>query len=102
VRPNHKDECDGKSWRYSGTGYNRVKLCACGAEDHAPDGSAWKQLADVLRPEYAELAELRRYRDKTEAALHRLCSHVCMTNVAYRVDIEYLGLWREPPKDGGA
>lgn len=34
--PNHKDGCDGQSWRYSGSGYNRVKLCACGAEDHAP------------------------------------------------------------------
>lgn len=35
--PNHKDGCKGESWRYSGSGYNRVRLCACGAEDHAPD-----------------------------------------------------------------
>ena len=35
--PNHKDACDGKNWRFSGSGYNRVKLCACGAEDHAPE-----------------------------------------------------------------
>jgi hypothetical protein len=31
--PNHK--C--ASWSYSGEGYNRVRLCACGAEDHAPE-----------------------------------------------------------------
>lgn len=35
--PNHKDGCDGAEWKYSGEGYNRVKLCACGAEDHSPD-----------------------------------------------------------------
>lgn len=37
MNPNHKDDCDGKDWYYSGEGYNRVKVCACGAEDHAPD-----------------------------------------------------------------
>lgn len=31
--PNHK--CS--SWRHSGEGYNRVRLCACGAEDHDPE-----------------------------------------------------------------
>lgn len=34
--PNHKPGCDGARWRYSGDGYNRVRVCACGAEDHAP------------------------------------------------------------------
>jgi hypothetical protein len=34
---NHKDDCDRTSWHYSGKGYNRVKICACGAEDHAPE-----------------------------------------------------------------
>ena len=38
--PNHKDGCDGTPWRYSGEGYNRVRLCTCGAEDHAPEGTA--------------------------------------------------------------
>lgn len=35
--PNHKHGCNGNTWQYSGDGYNRVKVCACGAEDHAPD-----------------------------------------------------------------
>ena len=36
--PNHKLSCDdGTAWRYSGSGYNRVRVCSCGAEDHAPD-----------------------------------------------------------------
>ena len=34
--PNHKDDCTGGEWTYSGTGYNRVRLCHCGAEDHDP------------------------------------------------------------------
>lgn len=33
--PNHKDGCK-ESFRYSGEGYNRVRLCGCGAEDHDP------------------------------------------------------------------
>lgn len=36
---NHKDTCDRKNWHYSGTGYNRVKVCACGAEDHDPQAT---------------------------------------------------------------
>lgn len=34
--PNHKDTCDGTFWRHSGEGYNRVRVCNCGAEDHDP------------------------------------------------------------------
>lgn len=44
--PNHKDGCNGNTWWYSGDGYNRVKVCACGAEDHAPEKSS---LFDLLR-----------------------------------------------------
>ena len=43
---NHKDTCDRKKWHYSGTGYNRVKVCACGAEDHAPQATI--EHADAL------------------------------------------------------
>lgn len=45
--PNHQDGCDGKNWRHSGSGYNRVRVCACGAEDHAPqvDGLDFEFLA---------------------------------------------------------
>jgi hypothetical protein len=42
---NHKDDCDRSSYRYSGYGYNRVKVCACGAEDHAPEWAAEAQAA---------------------------------------------------------
>lgn len=34
---NHKDGCDGATSYLSGTGYNRVRVCGCGAEDHEPD-----------------------------------------------------------------
>lgn len=37
IGPNHKDGCDGQQWTYSGGGYDRVRLCACGAEDHDPE-----------------------------------------------------------------
>lgn len=35
--PNHQEWCKGEVFYYSGWGYNRVKICACGAEDHAPE-----------------------------------------------------------------
>ena len=35
--PNHHPECRGDTWRYSGRGYNRVRACSCGAEDHDPE-----------------------------------------------------------------
>lgn len=36
IGPNHADGCTGANWRHSGDGYNRVRVCACGAEDHDP------------------------------------------------------------------
>ena len=47
IGPNHRDGCTGESYRLSGEGYNRVRICACGAEDHDPDpgvipGSRWR------------------------------------------------------------
>lgn len=41
---NHRGDCDRARWRYSGDGYNRVRLCACGAEDHAPDAASIREL----------------------------------------------------------
>ena len=46
---NHKDECKMTNWQYSGTRYNRVKLCECGAEDYAPDRQSIKELCEVIR-----------------------------------------------------
>ena len=40
--PNHRDGCTGSPFYLSGVGYNRVRVCACGAEDHAADFDAWK------------------------------------------------------------
>lgn len=34
VGPNHKTGCTGTDFKYSGYGYDRVRVCACGAEDH--------------------------------------------------------------------
>lgn len=34
--PNHEPGCTGKTFFYSGSGWDRVKVCFCGAEDHAP------------------------------------------------------------------
>lgn len=44
--PNHRDGCDGSDWRYSGDGYNRVRVCACGAEDYAPTPESWRELRE--------------------------------------------------------
>lgn len=46
--PNHKSDCDGMTWRYSGSGYNRVRVCACGAEDHTPDPKSLRALNRVV------------------------------------------------------
>ena len=34
--PNHADGCKGNLAYYSGDGYDRVRVCQCGAEDHEP------------------------------------------------------------------
>jgi len=34
---NHASDCPGAKWTHSGAGYNRVRVCECGAEDHAPE-----------------------------------------------------------------
>lgn len=39
--PNHADGCDGTQWTHSGIGYERVRVCACGAEDHDPEIGDW-------------------------------------------------------------
>lgn len=52
-----------------------------------------------------ELDELRAYRDKTEAGLLSLSMAYADENCDFpplRGDLKELGLWREPPKDGGA
>ena len=45
--PNHGDGCDGKTWQHSGDGYNRVKVCVCGAEDHDPAPKSLGSLVDA-------------------------------------------------------
>lgn len=34
--PNHRPGCNGQGWTTRGSGYNRVRVCPCGAEDHYP------------------------------------------------------------------
>lgn len=46
MKPNHKDGCDGQTWRHSGDGYNRVRVCACGAEDHDPTRESVRAIVD--------------------------------------------------------
>lgn len=58
--PNHATDCNGEDWEYSGQGYNRVRVCACGAEDHAPE--------DALPPTEAERATERAERYGLDAA----------------------------------
>ncbi len=52
---NHRDDCDGTSSRISGEGYNRVRICACGAEDHEPDAASLGNLLDSLYEAYRAL-----------------------------------------------
>lgn len=55
--PNHGDGCDGKTWQHSGDGYNRVRVCACGAEDHDPSPKSLDELAKMADELAAMLAE---------------------------------------------
>lgn len=47
IGPNHRAGCDGSRGRFSGDGYNRVRVCACGAEDHAPADFGFDRAAIV-------------------------------------------------------
>lgn len=60
-RPNHKDGCDGSNFYYSGDGYNRVKVCSCGAEDHAPTEQAITQLFKTIKNISQELDNETQY-----------------------------------------
>ncbi len=67
--PNHRDGCTGEPHRYSGDGYNRVRICGCGAEDHAPvidDGKFQRMLDEML--ELHALAEVEEKRDAKDGA----------------------------------
>lgn len=37
IGANHANGCDGVHFDYSGESYSRVRVCACGAEDHDPE-----------------------------------------------------------------
>jgi hypothetical protein len=47
--PNHKDGCTGEKWRHSGTGYNRIRVCECGAEDHDPCHDVYAVRVEIIR-----------------------------------------------------
>lgn len=53
--PNHKDGCDGSIYRMSGEGYNRVRVCQCGAEDHDPDAESLRELRALAEAKAEEL-----------------------------------------------
>ena len=55
--PHHKDGCDGTNYRVSGDGYNRVKVCECGAEDHYPTRESIAKLFEVSREFLNKLKE---------------------------------------------
>lgn len=71
-------------------------------------GQLWDRLKDRLPDEMKaeqrrsdELAELRAYRDRNEAALAKVREQVEMSGGVSRYELHRFGLWREPPKDGG-
>lgn len=47
--PNHKPGCDGIGAWYSGSGYNRVLICGCGAEDHAPESGTLGHIVEMSK-----------------------------------------------------
>ena len=56
LSPNHRKGCKGDSFRYSGRGYNRVRVCACGAEDHDPEtGSFGAAVREALGKDPASM-----------------------------------------------
>lgn len=63
IGPNHRHtSARTYSWRYSGEGYNRVRVCDCGAEDHDPDGQSIDELVRIVNDECARL--MRGYLNK--------------------------------------
>lgn len=56
--PNHQPWCNGIGSWFSGQGYNRVRVCPCGAEDHAPElpGPATECRLSEPEPSPRELA----------------------------------------------
>ncbi len=63
--PNHRDGCAGEPHRYSGEGYNRVRICWCGAEDHAPviDEGKFRKMLDSLLQSIEESEAKRSRKD---------------------------------------
>lgn len=55
--PNHR-HVEGRlySGHYSGEGYNRVRVCSCGAEDHDPD----PEVVESIQPPTKARAGLQR------------------------------------------
>jgi hypothetical protein len=53
---NHADDCDRSDTYLSGRGYNRVRVCACGAEDHEPEFSdGWgRDTTSLMAPAHVE------------------------------------------------
>lgn len=49
--PNHR-HVEGRlySGHYSGEGYNRVRVCSCGAEDHDPEPASIDRLMTNILP----------------------------------------------------
>lgn len=80
--------------------YELTKFTAFPSERDEAEEEAKKRYPFIPRDHMTLLAELRAYRDKTEAALLTLCAS---TDDIYECEwLADLGLWREPPKDGGA
>lgn len=48
--PNHR-HTSSKTYTqwHSGDGYNRVRVCSCGAEDHDPTPESFTELREVVR-----------------------------------------------------
>lgn len=69
----HKDGCDGRDFHYNGSGFSRVKICACGAEDlvFAPVRVRSREDIQMQRTENirATAAELHGQRDYTDAEM---------------------------------
>lgn len=55
--PHHKDGCNGQTWRHSGDGYNRVRVCQCGAEDHDPTRESLRRIAQANEQFIDEMAK---------------------------------------------
>lgn len=95
MKLNHKTDCKGNNFRYSGEGYNRVKICECGAEDHAPQ---WRNHFVNLTPHAIVLNDGRMFQPSGVVARVGATFSEFVMDIAHQVFDEIVGIPEDTPQ----